>query len=202
MAGGGPFWIGVFCSCWLNCDVSLRIVIGISVLMMVWFMFYGMSQRMCSAHSEGPLTWWLLKIIGCLWSFMPVEQDPVVGGKPPRSPILSRRSYLSSVRGRRVRGGMSSYNHAITFYSCLQTTTSFTTNHHTSHHTHACIWVTMSKKCFLYELLKPYSDAQLIPHFNLLSACVSLSLSLSLTAISTGRAPRRRRPVSAICYHW
>ncbi|XP_058497714.1 sorbin and SH3 domain-containing protein 2 isoform X5 [Solea solea] len=30
-----------------------------------------------------------------------VKQDPVVGGKPPRSPILSRRSYLSSVRGRR-----------------------------------------------------------------------------------------------------
>ncbi|KAG7237065.1 hypothetical protein INR49_032810 [Caranx melampygus] len=27
--------------------------------------------------------------------------DPVVGGKPPRSPILSRRSYLSPVRGRR-----------------------------------------------------------------------------------------------------
>ncbi|XP_024859829.1 sorbin and SH3 domain-containing protein 2 isoform X4 [Kryptolebias marmoratus] len=30
-----------------------------------------------------------------------VKQDPVVGGKPPRSPILSRRSYLSPVRGRR-----------------------------------------------------------------------------------------------------
>ncbi|XP_023813838.1 sorbin and SH3 domain-containing protein 2 isoform X9 [Oryzias latipes] len=29
------------------------------------------------------------------------QQDPVVGGKPPRSPILSRRSYLSPVRGRR-----------------------------------------------------------------------------------------------------
>ncbi|XP_044045809.1 sorbin and SH3 domain-containing protein 2-like isoform X5 [Siniperca chuatsi] len=29
-----------------------------------------------------------------------VKQDPVVGGKPPRSPILSRRSYLS-IRGRR-----------------------------------------------------------------------------------------------------
>ncbi|XP_027872446.1 sorbin and SH3 domain-containing protein 2 isoform X3 [Xiphophorus couchianus] len=28
-------------------------------------------------------------------------KDPVVGGKPPRSPILSRRSYLSPVRGRR-----------------------------------------------------------------------------------------------------
>lgn len=33
-----------------------------------------------------------------------VEQDPIVGGKPPRSPILSRRSYLSSIRGRRVGG--------------------------------------------------------------------------------------------------
>ncbi|XP_047189784.1 sorbin and SH3 domain-containing protein 1 isoform X12 [Scophthalmus maximus] len=31
----------------------------------------------------------------------PKVKDPVVGGKPPRSPILSRRSYLSSVRGRR-----------------------------------------------------------------------------------------------------
>ncbi|XP_067353583.1 sorbin and SH3 domain-containing protein 1-like isoform X15 [Channa argus] len=30
-----------------------------------------------------------------------VKQDPVVGGKPPRSPILSRRSYLSPSRGRR-----------------------------------------------------------------------------------------------------
>ncbi|XP_030588955.1 sorbin and SH3 domain-containing protein 2 isoform X3 [Archocentrus centrarchus] len=30
-----------------------------------------------------------------------VKQDPIVGGKPPRSPILSRRSYLSPVRGRR-----------------------------------------------------------------------------------------------------
>ncbi|XP_069386010.1 sorbin and SH3 domain-containing protein 2 isoform X2 [Paralichthys olivaceus] len=30
-----------------------------------------------------------------------VKQDPVVGGKPPRSPILYRRSYLSPVRGRR-----------------------------------------------------------------------------------------------------
>ncbi|XP_023273142.1 sorbin and SH3 domain-containing protein 2 isoform X13 [Seriola lalandi dorsalis] len=30
-----------------------------------------------------------------------VKQDPVVGGKPPRSPILSRRSYLSPIRGRR-----------------------------------------------------------------------------------------------------
>ncbi|KAF7225397.1 transcript variant X19 [Nothobranchius furzeri] len=34
-------------------------------------------------------------------SSTPVKQDPVVGGKPPRSPILSRRSYLSPVRGRR-----------------------------------------------------------------------------------------------------
>lgn len=33
-----------------------------------------------------------------------VKQDPVVGGKPPRSPILSRRFYQSSVRGRRVGG--------------------------------------------------------------------------------------------------
>ncbi|XP_075319363.1 uncharacterized protein LOC142378578 isoform X1 [Odontesthes bonariensis] len=32
----------------------------------------------------------------------PKVKDPVVGGKPPRSPILSRRSYLSPVRGRRV----------------------------------------------------------------------------------------------------
>ncbi|XP_008402468.1 sorbin and SH3 domain-containing protein 1 isoform X13 [Poecilia reticulata] len=31
----------------------------------------------------------------------PKVKDPVVGGKPPRSPILSRRSYLSPVRGRR-----------------------------------------------------------------------------------------------------
>ncbi|XP_055362842.1 proline-rich protein 36 isoform X16 [Betta splendens] len=30
-----------------------------------------------------------------------VKQDPVVGGKPPRSPILSRRFYLSPIRGRR-----------------------------------------------------------------------------------------------------
>lgn len=45
--------------------------------------------------------------------FLPVKQDPVVGGKPPRSPILSRRSYLSPVRGRRV-GGMSSLNQALT----------------------------------------------------------------------------------------
>ncbi|XP_070772190.1 sorbin and SH3 domain-containing protein 2 [Enoplosus armatus] len=30
-----------------------------------------------------------------------VKQDPVVGGKPPRSPILFRRSYLSPSRGRR-----------------------------------------------------------------------------------------------------
>ncbi|XP_026215549.1 sorbin and SH3 domain-containing protein 1 isoform X3 [Anabas testudineus] len=29
------------------------------------------------------------------------KQDPVVGGKPPRSPILCRRSYLSPIRGRR-----------------------------------------------------------------------------------------------------
>ncbi|KAM4750944.1 uncharacterized protein sorbs2a isoform 3-T6 [Anableps anableps] len=34
----------------------------------------------------------------------PKVKDPVVGGKPPRSPILSRRSYLSPVRGRRVGG--------------------------------------------------------------------------------------------------
>ncbi|XP_023190141.1 sorbin and SH3 domain-containing protein 2 isoform X2 [Xiphophorus maculatus] len=34
-------------------------------------------------------------------SSTPIKQDPVVGGKPPRSPILSRRSYLSPVRGRR-----------------------------------------------------------------------------------------------------
>lgn len=40
---------------------------------------------------------------------LPVKQDPVVGGKPPRSPVLSRRSYLSSVRGRRV-GDTSSLN--------------------------------------------------------------------------------------------
>lgn len=40
---------------------------------------------------------------------LPVKQDPIVGGKPPRSPILSRRSYLSPIRGRRV-GGMSSLN--------------------------------------------------------------------------------------------
>ncbi|XP_072240917.1 uncharacterized protein [Leuresthes tenuis] len=32
----------------------------------------------------------------------PKVKDPVVGGKPPRSPILSRRSYLSPIRGRRV----------------------------------------------------------------------------------------------------
>ncbi|KAM7394480.1 hypothetical protein PAMP_021283 [Pampus punctatissimus] len=31
----------------------------------------------------------------------PKVKDPVVGGKPPRSPILSRRSYLSAIRGRR-----------------------------------------------------------------------------------------------------
>ncbi|XP_026027266.1 sorbin and SH3 domain-containing protein 2 isoform X5 [Astatotilapia calliptera] len=31
----------------------------------------------------------------------PKVKDPIVGGKPPRSPILSRRSYLSPVRGRR-----------------------------------------------------------------------------------------------------
>uniref|UniRef100_A0A3Q3RZT9 Osteoclast-stimulating factor 1 n=1 Tax=Mastacembelus armatus TaxID=205130 RepID=A0A3Q3RZT9_9TELE len=31
----------------------------------------------------------------------PKVKDPVVGGKPPRSPILSRRSYLSPIRGRR-----------------------------------------------------------------------------------------------------
>ncbi|XP_068606769.1 sorbin and SH3 domain-containing protein 1-like [Brachionichthys hirsutus] len=31
----------------------------------------------------------------------PKVKDPLVGGKPPRSPILSRRSYLSPVRGRR-----------------------------------------------------------------------------------------------------
>nr|XP_019962043.1 PREDICTED: sorbin and SH3 domain-containing protein 2 isoform X2 [Paralichthys olivaceus] len=31
----------------------------------------------------------------------PKVKDPVVGGKPPRSPILYRRSYLSPVRGRR-----------------------------------------------------------------------------------------------------
>ncbi|KAM9769095.1 sorbin and SH3 domain-containing protein 2 isoform 2-T6 [Menidia menidia] len=31
----------------------------------------------------------------------PKVKDPVVGGKPPRSPILSRRSYLSPLRGRR-----------------------------------------------------------------------------------------------------
>nr|XP_046274326.1 mucin-12-like isoform X6 [Scatophagus argus] len=31
----------------------------------------------------------------------PKVKDPVVGGKPPRSPILSRRSYLSTIRGRR-----------------------------------------------------------------------------------------------------
>ncbi|XP_061575103.1 sorbin and SH3 domain-containing protein 2 isoform X2 [Cololabis saira] len=30
-----------------------------------------------------------------------LKQDPVVGGKPPRSPILTRRSYQSSLRGRR-----------------------------------------------------------------------------------------------------
>ncbi|XP_054866228.1 sorbin and SH3 domain-containing protein 1 isoform X11 [Amphiprion ocellaris] len=30
-----------------------------------------------------------------------LKQDPLVGGKPPRSPILSRRSCLSPVRGRR-----------------------------------------------------------------------------------------------------
>ena len=36
--------------------------------------------------------------------FLPVKQDPLVGGKPPRSPILSRRSHLSSIRGRRVGG--------------------------------------------------------------------------------------------------
>lgn len=47
----------------------------------------------------------LLKIIGVLLLvFLPVKQDPVVGGKPPRSPILSRRSYLSPIRGRRVGG--------------------------------------------------------------------------------------------------
>ncbi|XP_068176686.1 sorbin and SH3 domain-containing protein 2-like isoform X4 [Antennarius striatus] len=31
----------------------------------------------------------------------PKVKDPLIGGKPPRSPILSRRSYLSHVRGRR-----------------------------------------------------------------------------------------------------
>ncbi|XP_041641512.1 sorbin and SH3 domain-containing protein 1 isoform X3 [Cheilinus undulatus] len=31
----------------------------------------------------------------------PKVKDPVVGGKPPRSPILSRRSYMSPIRGRR-----------------------------------------------------------------------------------------------------
>ncbi|XP_040892367.1 sorbin and SH3 domain-containing protein 1-like [Toxotes jaculatrix] len=31
----------------------------------------------------------------------PKVKDAVVGGKPPRSPILSRRSYLSPIRGRR-----------------------------------------------------------------------------------------------------
>lgn len=44
---------------------------------------------------------------------LPVKQDPIVGGKPPRSPILSRRSYLSPIRGRRV-GGMSSLNTELT----------------------------------------------------------------------------------------
>ncbi|XP_036067939.1 sorbin and SH3 domain-containing protein 1 isoform X11 [Oryzias melastigma] len=38
---------------------------------------------------------------GCRSPKVKVKQDPVVGGKPPRSPILSRRSYLSPVRGRR-----------------------------------------------------------------------------------------------------
>lgn len=42
-----------------------------------------------------------------------VKQDPIVGGKPPRSPILSRRSYLSPIRGRRV-GGMSSLDTELT----------------------------------------------------------------------------------------
>ncbi|XP_035856853.1 sorbin and SH3 domain-containing protein 2 isoform X8 [Sander lucioperca] len=45
----------------------------------------------------------------------PKVKDPVVGGKPPRSPILFRRSYLSPVRGRRrlvqdaLRGGGDPY---------------------------------------------------------------------------------------------
>lgn len=55
-----------------------------------------------------------LKVISVMpLVFLPVKQDPIVGGKPPRSPILSRRSYLSPVRGRRV-GGMSSLNQALT----------------------------------------------------------------------------------------
>lgn len=51
--------------------------------------------------------------------FLPVEQDPVVGGKPPRSPILSRRSYLSPVRGRRV-GGPSLHSAMLWLCSCLR----------------------------------------------------------------------------------
>lgn len=68
------------------------------------------SQHVClrvdlGYESRGLLTWLLLKMIGVLLLvFLPVKQDPIVGGKPPRSPILSRRSYLSPVRGRRVGG--------------------------------------------------------------------------------------------------
>lgn len=55
------------------------------------------------SSSSRLLTWLMLEMIGVLpLVFLPVKQDPVVGGKPPRSPILSRRSYLSPVRGRRV----------------------------------------------------------------------------------------------------
>lgn len=40
----------------------------------------------------------------CVASGLSAKQDPLVGGKPPRSPILSRRSYMSPIRGRRVGG--------------------------------------------------------------------------------------------------
>ncbi|XP_028329203.1 sorbin and SH3 domain-containing protein 1 isoform X10 [Gouania willdenowi] len=54
----------------------------------------------------------------------PKVKDPVVGGKPPRSPILMRRSYLSSIRGRRrlvqdaLQGGGDPYQAVYNYMPC------------------------------------------------------------------------------------
>lgn len=91
-----------------------RISVGIS-MMMGDVLQHVIRSSACVLSSQLRLqTQLLLKMISVmLLVFLPVKQDPIVGGKPPRSPILSRRSYLSPVRGRRV-GGMSSLNQTLT----------------------------------------------------------------------------------------
>lgn len=108
-----------------------------------------------------------------------VKQDPVVGGKPPRSPILSRRSYLSPVRGRRVGGPCLHSKHAVPvqFYNlCMEeiSRSPLITSHPVTHtvcffflHTCSVCFFQTSRKVLLSikKMLKSLNDNRYLSHF-------------------------------------